>query len=169
MFAKFFESPTRIQELHDCPDGSLLEGFAQELCQTGYAEITARRHIRAAEHLIHWTGRKGKTVSAWDEHTIEEFVHHLKRCRCPRYGRTHRRDLRRGARLFLRYARFADIVTTRIAEETIVDPALLRSFCDWMRQQRGTCDATLYGYSIPIRDLLKNLGEDPGTFDAQNL
>jgi hypothetical protein len=38
-----------------------------------------------------------------------------------------------------------------------------------MRQQRGTCDATLYGYSIPVRDLLKKLGEDPGTFDAQNL
>jgi integrase/recombinase XerD len=169
MLSKFFESPTRIQELHDCPDGSVLEGFAQQLCQTGYAEITARRHIRAAEHLIHWIGRKGKTVSALDEQTIEEFVRHLKRCRCPRYGRTHRRDLRRGARLFVRYARFADIVTTRIVEESIVDPALLRSFCDWMRQQRGTCDATLYGYSIPIRDLLKNLGEDPGTFDAQNL
>jgi site-specific recombinase XerD len=54
-------------------------------------------------------------------------------------------------------------------EQVIVDPALLVSFCDWMRQQRGTCDATLYGYSIPVRDLLKKLGEDPGTFDAQNL
>jgi hypothetical protein len=26
---------------------------------------------------------------------IEEFVQHLNRCRCPRYGRTHRRDLRK--------------------------------------------------------------------------
>jgi len=50
-----------------------------------------------------------------------------------------------------------------------VDPALLVSFCDWMRQQRGTCDATLYGYSIPVRDLLKKLGEDPGRFEAQHL
>ena len=25
--------------------------------------------------------------------------------------------------------------------------ALLVSFCGWMRQQRGTCDATLYNYS----------------------
>ena len=169
MFSKFFESPARIQELFDCPDGSLLEGFAQELCQMGYAEITARRHIRAAEHLIHWIGRKGITVAKLDERKIEDFVHHLNRCRYPRYGRTHRRDLRRGARLFLRYIRFADIVTTRIVEESLVDPALLRSFCDWMRQQRGTCDATLYGYSIPIRDLLKSLGEDPGAFDAQSL
>jgi integrase/recombinase XerD len=54
-------------------------------------------------------------------------------------------------------------------EDRGTDPALLLSFCDWMRQQRGTCDATLNGYSIPIRDLLKTLGEDPGRFDAQNL
>ena len=169
MLAEFFDSPFRIQELRDGPDGRLLEGFAQELCQAGYAEITARRHIRAAEHLIHWLGRKGRTVAALDERTIEEFVHHLNRCRCPRYGRTHRRDIRKGARLFLRYARFADIVTTRIVEQVIVDPALLVSFCDWMRQQRGTCDATLYNYSLHLRDLLKRLGEDPGKFDAQNL
>jgi hypothetical protein len=69
-----------------------------------------------AEHLIHWLGRKGRTVAALDDRTIEEFVHHLNRCRCPRYGRTHRRDIRKDARLFLRYARFADIVTTRIVE-----------------------------------------------------
>ncbi len=169
MLKEFFESALRIQELRDGPDGRVLEGFAQELCQAGYAEITARRHIRAAEHLIHWLGRKGRTVAALDDRTIEEFAHHLNRCRCPRYGRTHRRDIRKGARLFLRYARFADIVTTRIVKEAIVDPALLVSFCDWMRQQRGTCDATLYGYSIPVRDLLKKLGEDPGSLDAQNL
>ena len=32
----------------------MLEGFAQELCKSGYAEITARRHIRAAEHQQNW-------------------------------------------------------------------------------------------------------------------
>ena len=109
MLSEFFESPSRIQNLRDGPDGRLLEGFAQELCQAGYAEITARRHIRAAEHLIHWIDRKGRTVAALDERMIEEFVQHLNRCRCRGYGRTHRRDLRKGARLFLRYARFGDL------------------------------------------------------------
>ena len=169
MLSEFFESSSRIQELRAGPDGRVLEGFAQELGQAGYAEITARRHIRAAEHLIHWLGRKGRTVAALDDRTIEEFVHHLNRCRCPRYGHTHTRDIRKGAHLFLRYARFADVVTTRSVQEVNVDPPLLVSFCDWMRRQRGTCDATLYGYSIPVRDLLKELGDDPGTFDAQKL
>ena len=169
MLSEFFESCSRIQELRAGPDGRVLEGFAREVGQAGYAEITARRHIRAAEHLVHWLGRKGRTVAALDDRTIEEFVRHLNRCRCPRYGRTHTRDIRKGARLFLRYARFADIVTARSVEEVNVDPPLLVSFRDWMRRQRGTCDATLYGYSIPVRDLLKKLGDDPGTFDAQNL
>ena len=169
MLSEFFESPSRIQEIHDGPGGHLLEGFAQELYHAGYAEITARRHIRAAEHLIHWIGRKGITVAALDDRTIDEFVQRLNRCRCPRYGRTHRRDLRKGARLFLRYARFGDLVTTRVVEEVIVDPALLVSFCGWMRQQRGTGDATLYNYSAHVRDLLKSLGEDPARFDAQSL
>jgi hypothetical protein len=42
MLPEFFESPLRIQELRDGPDGRLLEGFAEELCHAGYAEITAR-------------------------------------------------------------------------------------------------------------------------------
>jgi integrase/recombinase XerD len=151
------------------PEGQLIEKFAQELYQTGYAEITARRHIRAAEHLIHWIGRKSSNVAALDEEMTEEFVQHLNRCRCPRFGRTHRREFRKGARLFLRYARFADLVTTRAEQETAEDPILLVSFGAWMRQQRGACEATLYNYNLHLRDLLTNLGEDPARFDAQSL
>jgi site-specific recombinase XerD len=169
MLAEFFDSPFRIQELRDGPDGRLLEGFARELCHAGYAEITARRHIRAAEHLIHWTGRKGTPIATLDERFAEDFVHHLDRCRCPRYGRTHRLDLQHGVRLFFGYLRRAGALMAPIAEESIEEPVLLVSFCRWMRQQRGTCDATLYNYSLHLRDLLKRLGEDPGKFDAQNL
>jgi len=59
MFEEFFDRPSRIQSLRDGPDGLLLEGFAKELWQGGYAKITARRHIRAAEHFIYWTDREG--------------------------------------------------------------------------------------------------------------
>ena len=80
------------------------------------------------------------------------------------------KDIRKGALLFLRYARFADIVTTRGEEEIVVDPVLWVAFRGWMRQQRGTCDATLYNYSLHLRDLwLKSLGEGPGRFDAHKL
>ncbi len=38
-----------------------------------------------------------------------------------------------------------------------------------MRQQRGTCERTLYNYGIPIRRLLKRLGDEPSRFDARSL
>ncbi|MGD0231669.1 MAG: hypothetical protein ABSC19_15175 [Syntrophorhabdales bacterium] len=41
----------------------MLEGFAKELGQAGYAEITARRHIGAAEHLLYWTEWEGVPIS----------------------------------------------------------------------------------------------------------
>ena len=169
MLTEFFESPLRIQELRDGPDGRLLEGFAEQVSHAGYAEITARRHIRAVEHLLHWTARTGGTIAAVDEHLIDEFVGHLNRCRCPRFGHTNKGDLRRGAHLFLGYARGAGIVMKRMAEKSMVEPALVTSFGRWMRQQRGTCDATLYNYSLHVRDLLKSLGEDPSRFEAPNL
>ena len=169
MFEKFFDCPLRVKALRDGPGGLLLEGFAEELCQAGYAEISARRHIRAAEHLIYWTGREGIPISNLTEKFLERFDRHLSRCQCPRYGRTHRLDLLNGARLFLKHLRGAGVIAASVVESTVQDPILLTSFCQWMRQQRGTCDLTLYNYSHSIRDLLKRLGEDPGRFDAKGL
>ena len=73
MWTGFLESAVCMQEIGGGPDGRLLEGCALEVCQAGYAEITARRHIRAAEHLIHWMGRKSRAVADLDEQTIEEL------------------------------------------------------------------------------------------------
>jgi len=82
MLAKYFKSPLRIQEVRSCTEGCLLEGFVQELYQAGYAQLTARRHLRAAEHFVHWIGRRGIPVSALEDRFIEEFSDHLNRCRC---------------------------------------------------------------------------------------
>jgi integrase/recombinase XerD len=169
MLAEYFESPLRIQEIRSCPAGNLLEGFAQALYEVGYAQLTARRHLRSAEHLVHWTGRRGIPVTSLEERFVAEFSHHLNRCRCTRYGRTHRRELESGVRLFIGYLRRAGVLTTPINEEPIEEPALLVSFGRWMRQQRGTCDATLYNYGLDLRGLLKEVGQDPAAFHAQML
>lgn len=169
MLANIFDSPLRIQALRDSPGGPFLEGFAEQLCQTGYAEITTRRHIRTAEHFIYWADREGIPLSSLNEQFLEHFDHHLYRCQCPRFGHTHRLQLLNGARLFLGHLRDAGVVTTPVVAPTEQDPVLLTAFCRWMRQQRGTCNSTLYNYSLSIRDLLKRLGEEPGKFDAQSL
>lgn len=74
-----------------------------------------------------------------------------------------------GVRLFIGYLRRTGVLTTPLNEEPLEKPTILVSFDSWMRQQRGTCDATLYNYGLDLRDLLKDLGEDPATFSAQAL
>ena len=110
MLEHIFRSHERIQALREGPRGSLLEGFAEELHQTNYANITARRHIRAAEHLIHWMERAGRPISDLTENFLEQFDQHLERCRCPGFGPT-RLDPFRDARLFVEHLRSTSSLT----------------------------------------------------------
>jgi len=169
MFEQFFDGVSRVQALRDGPGGPFLERFAEELFHAGYAEITARRHIRAAEHFIFWSGSKGIPVSSLTEKEVEQFDDHLNGCQCPRYGHTHRLELLNGVCLFLKHLRGAGEITVSVDQPTAQDPALLTAFCEWMRRQRGSCDLTLYNYSLSIRDLLKRFGEDPGRLGAKSL
>ena len=169
MFKQFFKSQSRIQSLREGPEGQLLEGFAKELYREGYAETSARRHIRAAEHVVYWTDRKGMQLSGLTENNLERFDRHLNRCRCRDYGHADRSGSLHGARLFLKHLRSTGVVPASIAKTADLDPALLAAFHQWMRQQRGTCDRTLYNYNSSIRELLIRFGEDPSRFDAQSL
>jgi integrase/recombinase XerD len=169
MLSEFFESRVRIQALRDGPCGSLFESFAQALSETGYAPITARRHLRAAEHFIYWTHRHGMLVRKLNEQSLARFERHLSRCRCPHYGHRRKLNVVHGVRLFLIYLRDARIITMPSLEPPVPDPVLLSAFCQWMHQQRGTCDVTLHTYRIHIRELLRRLGEDPTRFDARRL
>jgi len=169
MFEKFFNRTSRIQSLRDGPDGTLLEGFTKELYQWGYAEITARRYIRAAEHFLFWRELEDIPLLGLTQNFLERFELHIDQCQCPRYGSSNRRMLRCGARLFMKYLRSADIITAPVIESTSQDPILLTEFCLWMRQQRGTSELTLNNYSLYLQQLLKRLGEDSARFDAHNL
>jgi integrase/recombinase XerD len=169
MFEKFFDGPLRVQELRNGPGGPLLERFAAELSHLGYAERTVRNHIRAAEHLIYWAGCRGIPISCLNSNFLKRFDHDLDECKCARFGHRHRLELMHGGRLFLELLRDIGEITASVAEPTVQEPALLAAFREWMRRQRGTCDVTLYGYSLSIRDLLNRFGEDTERFDAQGL
>jgi hypothetical protein len=51
MWEHFFKDDVRIRSLRDRPNGLLLEGFAEELCRRGYAEVTA---AGTSERLSVW-------------------------------------------------------------------------------------------------------------------
>lgn len=169
MFEQFFDRPSRIRSLRSGPGGSMLEGFAKELCQEGYAEITARRHIRAVEHFMCWAVQEDKTLTSLNEKCIERFGHHLDLCKCPGYGHSNRLQLVNGTRLFLKHLRNIGVITSPIIDSTAQDPGLLTEFYEWMRQHRGSSDRTLCSYGLHIRELLKRYGEDPTIFNARKL
>jgi hypothetical protein len=50
------------------------------------------------------------------------------------------------------YLRDARVITTSILKDRTDDPPLLSAFCQWMRQQRGTCEVTLSDYSRYLRE-----------------
>jgi site-specific recombinase XerD len=169
MLAKYFESKQRVHALCVGCAGALLEGFAGELWRAGYAQITSRRHIRAAEHLLYWAGQQGMGPHQLHEQALHSFDDHLIQCHCPGYGTADRPNLLNGARLFMGHLRGAGVIGASCADHTMQEPVLLAAFCQWMRQQRSTKDSTLCTYSISIRDLLRCLGQEPDRFDAQSL
>jgi len=169
MLSHFYQAPERIEAIRSGPSAAYIEGFADYLFRSGYAEITARRHIRAAEHIALWADRRGLIINELDGATLERFGDHLPRCRCSRFSRAHPVNILAGARLFLGHSQGVDEPVIRIAEPTEVEPPLLKSFGGWMRVQRGTSDRTLYNYGIPIRALIQRFGEDPSQLDARRL
>jgi hypothetical protein len=63
---------------------------------------------------------------------------------------------------FLKYLRDTGISTTfPVTLSVVADSTLLSRFCEWMRLQRGTCDATLSRHRRYVRGLLTQLGDVP--------
>lgn len=169
MLTCYYTSPQVVERLRNGPAGTHIEGFAEELEKAGYAQLTARRRIRAAEHLLHWTGRKHIAPEALQEADIVRFKRHLPRCQCRPFGHSDRRGLVSGARLFLGYLQRIGVVSDCPADGNKSTPPLLEAFRQWMKAQRSTSEATLYNYGLAIRELLRTLGEDPSHFDARGL
>lgn len=170
MFTEYFKSPSRIRELRSRPGGTLLEGFAEALNRSGYSKSSACDFIRAGEHFLCWTNQQGITPADLNEVVLDRFVAHLSACKCQGVSHIRRVAMVHGVRAFLAYQNGVDI--TRAGCSTIAldqGSVLFFAFCQWMREQRGTSDATLFNYSISLRSLLELVGDDLGKLDAQCL
>ena len=169
MLTHYYQSKNYVEQLCSGPTGSYIAGFGNVLWEAGYAEITARRHIRAAQHLLHWAQHRHIPPARMDDLQIDCFKRHLSRCRCPSYGCSDR-ALVRGAHLFIEHLQRVNVIP-RLTDhgKKPKTPALLDGFCQWMRVNRGTAEPTLYNYSLGIRDLLKAIEDDVRRLDAQRL
>jgi len=169
MLSEYFEAPERIRAIRSSPSGALIEAFAEQLFRRGYAEISARRHIRAAEHLMHWAKRRALSNHDLDDRVLKRFAEHLSRCRCGGYSCAKHGEVVHGARLFLRHLQSVDAPAVRERQPVPAEPELLKAFYAWMRAGRGTSDQGLYNYGLRIRELLKHIGGDLRELDARCL
>jgi site-specific recombinase XerD len=78
-------------------------------------------------------------------------------------------EILHGACLFLKHLQETGQIDCPPAELTIATPPLIAGFCQWMHQQRGTCESTLSNYTRHIRELLTRAGDEPSTWDARTL
>lgn len=145
------------------PNSSLLIEFAEQLRQKGYAEQTTNRHIRKAEYLLYWMDQEGVDFSDLTKKFLEHCLELSQYSNKVSTGR-----LSQSERVFLKFLRGKGLLNVS-DESSIQEPILLVAFRQWMRQQRGSCDGTLYHYGLCIRALFAKLGVDPGMYDAQSL
>lgn len=170
MLTDLFESAARVQVLRGGPAGALLEAFAESLVRDRYAVLTARRHLRAAEHFVHWADRTGISITGAIGPALARFTRHLERAdRCPRFGHTFRVAIVHGTRLFLEHLQDVGLIDGSTGDSTIATPSLVKEFREWMQQQRGACESTVANYAVHIRALLTHVGDDPGTWEARSL
>lgn len=170
MLSQLFEAPARIRAIRSGSAGALLENFANHLFESGYATISARRHIRSAEHLICWSSRRRLALHDLDTPELKRFGSHLSRCHCGRYSCSQPVDILTGARLFLNHLQAGhEQVIRHVTEPPVEPPALFQEFCAWMRALRGTSEPTLYNYGLRIRELLRSFGDNPSDLDAAGL
>ena len=74
MLSAYFDPHGRqIRALREGPSAPLLEAFAHALLHDGYPADTARKHIGAAEHLLHWTAQRRRPVGDLNERSLRRF------------------------------------------------------------------------------------------------
>ena len=169
MLIHYYQSESFINKLRTGPAGSYMDGFADTLWKAGYAEITARRHIWTAQHLANWAQRQSVPLANMDDAFVERFKRHLPQCQCPNYGCYDHNGLVAGAVLFLEQLRRVNVLTSHVDSQCPEKSSLLNTFSQWMRVNRNISEATLYNYSLAVRDLLRAMGDDPSCYDAQRL
>ena len=67
MLVRYFRRPSRIEQMRSSTGAHLLEGFAKEMSQGRYQWVAARKHIRAAEHFLHWIAQRHLSIASVEE------------------------------------------------------------------------------------------------------
>ena len=169
MLEKYFCTPRALLRLRAGLSGPHMDTFADALGSAGYTVGVATEYLNIAAHLGHFLQRVKADPSDIDADTLERFLRHLPRCRCPQFGpRKADHNARCGVNRF-----YAHLVQSRVCQPAtaVVQPLpeLVVSFGDWYHQHRGISKPTMVQYVRGASALMEALGPDPTQWDARQV
>ena len=164
MLEFFLRSPRGLARARSSCVGPYLNGFAAALREQGYSRRIGAWCITYAVHLGLWVAAKDLPIAALEDGSIDAFVAHLPRCRCPGHRAGVHAVARSRIRVFVRYLRTVGVVA--VARPQAAEPELVTGFSAWMRRHRGVTETTLRHYRPVAVALLGYLGDDPARYEA---
>jgi integrase/recombinase XerD len=142
-----------------------VEEYGAFLRRQGCAEGSIKTYRFNCRHFVVWLDQQGVALQAIDEGVIERFAGH--RCTCP--GMFVRKPRRRSNYLAV-IRRFVGYLASVGAIPNLAWPNQgddrLAPFGEWLRRHRGTGESTILRHLHIITNLLLQLGNDPGRYDA---
>jgi integrase/recombinase XerD len=169
MLNAYVKRPLTRERYRSRPAGPHLDAFILWLEQRGYQPRRILRLIRGVHRFSQWAQEHGLGVEELDAQALEQFHDHLQGRQPLRYPCGSYRPVILGARHFVTFLATLGLVSPTAVVLPSPEPELLGAFRQWMRTHRGTTEATLNTYRLPIIDLLHTLGEQPAAFEAKAL
>jgi integrase/recombinase XerD len=169
MLNAYVQRPLTRERYRSRPAGPHLDAFILWLEQRGYQPRRILRLIRGVHRFSQWAQEHGLGVEELDAQALEQFHDHLQGRQPLRYPCGSYRPVILGARHFVTFLATVGLVSPTAVVLPSPEPALLGAFRQWMRTHRGTTEATLNTYRLPIIELLHTLGEQPASFEAKTL
>ena len=85
MLEQYFRAPYALLRLRAGLSGPYMDAFADSLEASGYSVKCATEYLRIATHLGDFLQRARASMPSVGPSTLEAFLRHLPRCRCPRF------------------------------------------------------------------------------------
>ena len=170
MLENYFCAPKVLLRLRTGLSGPYMDAFADALETSGYSAEIATDYLRIAAHLGHFLQRRKADLPDTGADTLERFLRHLPRCRCPQFEpRKSDYNSRCGVKRF-----HAHLVQDKVCQPAAtVDapplPEFVVSFRDWYHQHRGISERTMVQYLRGASALMEALGPDPTRWDARQV
>ena len=167
MLNAYVKRPLTRERYCSRPAGPHLDAFILWLEQRGYQPRRILRLMRGVHRFSQWAQENGLGVEELDAKALEQFHNHLQGRQPLRYPCGSSRPVILGARHFVTFLETLGLVLpTAVVLPSPPEPELLGAFRQWMRTHRGTTEATLNIYRLPIIDLLHALGAQPASFQS---